>query len=622
MAYKVEFAGNILGDYCTVLNVKRSILPDRKNNSKSIPVMNGSHYTGFTYGERVIELEVFLKGNSKEDYVKSVRELARVLHTDNPSKLIVGDEPDKYVYAVLDGSTDLTKSINTGSATISFICHNPVIYSDKWNTFTPNNRNIIAMDNTGTLEADPFIDVHFRNKSCFFQATNRQGETVLIGTPKEIGKPTTAISDIVVEDDCTKVSSFTTLSPSLLQDNRVVNGGTYGAGYAGTNINGIVTTNFGTGETNWHGSAFRKSLGQNVGEFEVTVDFVFSSQGKNYEIPKPQPTPPSAPPATGSTCLGTYKVVNCGGLWVNREANTSNPLYAMAPGTLIYPIEVSGNWVKHVHSNKWNTYTGWSSLKYLQKVSDSGKARVASIDTRAGEYAEEQLGMIEVYGFDNAGAKLFRAEIADGSKWFENAQPKFHIGSEKVLEDNVITPSIRTQTNGEGQVENLASGAIGNWNDCTGKIVVKREKNSNGQYLWNFTLNKYVNGSLVKTLQTTNSLISSSYPKGDLNYLGFFIGGYGANETVSRMAITNVKVKKLNLVTDVSIKNNLSLFEENDHLQIDFENAKVLLNGVDIATQLDIGSTFFDAPVGSSDIIVRSDDEEMIACCGIREKFL
>lgn len=613
MSYKVEFAGVSLSEYCTVLNVNRSILPQRTNYSKSIPTMNGSLYTGYHYGERIISLDIFLKGETKEKYIENVRNLARVLNVENPSKLVISDEPDKYVYAVLTDSTDLTRSVSTGSATIQFICHDPVVYSDNWKTFMPNERKIITINNTGTMPANPFIDVTFKNKACFFQATDKSGKTILIGTPKEIGKATTSNSDIVVDDNCRDASHFTTLPSSLLDNDKNVNGGTFGVGFNG---NGIVTLDYGTGENTWHGSAFRKSLGTDLSEFQVEIDVVFSSQGQNYEPPKPVPTPPQAPPQTGNTCLGTYKVVNCGGLWINQDPNTSRPLYAMAPGTLIYPTEISGGWVKHTHSNRWNTFTGWSSLKYLQKVSDNGRARTVS--PKASVYAEEQLGIMEIYGFDKSGTKLFKAELSDTNQYFESVEPRMFISNTEVLKDEVLNKTARKDTDGNAQ----ASGAVGRWNDLTGKIIIRREKNSKGEFLWNFTVNKYENGKLIETLQTTNSLISSNYPKGNLSYLGFYIAGHDTKEVVSIMAITNVKVKKINYSTDATIKNNLTLFEPEDHLQVDFASGEVLLNGINIATEIDIGSIFFNTPVGESEIIIRSDDTEMIGCCGIREKFL
>lgn len=292
----------------------------------------------------------------------------------------------------------------------------------------------------------------------------------------------------------------------------------------------------------------------------------------------------------------------------------------MSPGTYIYPTEIKNGWAKHTHSNKWNTFTGWSSMKYLQKVSNTRKSGVAtaSIETKASEYAENQLGVLGIYGFDASGARLFKTEIADNSEWFEQVEPKIYISTTKVLEETAINKTVRK----DGSGNNQASGAVGKWNDCTGKLVVRREKNTKGEYLWNFKLCKYVNGKLTETLQTTNSLVSSKYPKTDLNYLGFYIGGYGDKDVVSVIAVTNVKVIKLNLLADATINNNLTLFEPGDHLQIDFEGGEVTLNGVSIASEIDIASLFFNVPVGQSELIVLSDDDTMTACCGVREKFI
>ena len=63
MTYEVNYNGANLSDYCKVLNVERTLLPSRTNLSKSIPTMNGSYYTGFHYGERIIKLEILFLYN-------------------------------------------------------------------------------------------------------------------------------------------------------------------------------------------------------------------------------------------------------------------------------------------------------------------------------------------------------------------------------------------------------------------------------------------------------------------------------------------------------------------------------------------------------------------------------
>lgn len=366
MKYIVEYAGVTLNDYCDVISkVDREILPPRENFSKSIPSMNGSYYTGYKYGERTITIEVNFVAPTKEKLEKKLREFANLLDVDSPKKLTVNDEPDIYYLAVPDGSFDVSKpSKLTATVSIGFICHNPLKFSNKWKSFIPANKGIITFENNGTTDTECILDVDFNKESCFFQATNPKGETVLIGKPKDETKPTLPLADIILEENCESSSKFGAMAESLLDKNRKSEG-QFGVGINGTSI---VCTNYGNPrDEEWGGSAFKRSLGQNVDEFEVVIDFKFSSQGKNYQVPTPSPAPPSAPPNTPDT-LGNYKVVNCGGLWINETPDTSRPIYAMAPNTIIYPTEIRGNWAKHTHKAKYGVYTGWSSMKYLKKI--------------------------------------------------------------------------------------------------------------------------------------------------------------------------------------------------------------------------------------------------------------
>lgn len=627
MGYAVEFAGTRLDKYCKVLNVQRDILPPRTNYSKSIPTMHGSFFTGFHYGERTITIEIALVAKNRKELMEKVRKLADVLDVKNPSRLEISDEPDKYYYAVVDGETSFEKLFQTGTCTITFICHDPCAYSTTHKVFTPDSKKKITIDNKGSAETSPVIEVDFRNKACFFQVTNPKKETVLIGVPKKETQPTQSISDKILSDDCGSASKFGSLASSLIDGDKQVTG-QYGVGINGS---AIICTNYGSSaEDVWTGTAFKRNIGQNVDEFEVKIDLTFSSQGKNYiepeqpTVPPPPATPSNPNPPTTNT-YGTYKVVNCGGLWINQEPNTSKPLYAMSPNTKIYPTEISNGWAKHTHSNQWNTFTGWSSMKYLQKISDS---IVKSASTRDEEqYAESQLGILEIYGFDQNGAKLFKISFSDNSKYYEYVEPQFYIGENLILDDGKTVPTARKvdvkddggKVTGQREVE---SGVFGDFNDFDGNVTIRREKNSSGKYFWSASINKIVNGSLVKCMATSNSLSNDAYPKGQLNYLGFYIGRYGTNSTMSVAGIKNIEVKRLNMKIDEVATGNTSIFDEGDHLQIDFNNGLVTLNQRPFLTNIDIGSEFFTIPTGTSQIITASDDEDAVVLCGIQEKFI
>ena len=617
MKYVVEYAGVTLNDYCDVISkVEREILPPRENFSKTIPSMNGSYYTGYRYGERSITLEVNFVAPTKEELEDKLGAFADLLDVDSPKKLTVNDEPNIYYMAVPDGSFYISKpSKLTATVSVGFVCHNPVKFSTEWKSFVPANKGIITFENKGTTDTECIVDVDFKKEACFFQATNPKGETVLIGKPKDETKATTPITDILVDDNCESASKFSALADSLLDSNRTT-GGQYGVGFNGE---GMVCTNYGSpADGVWGGAAFKRSIGQNVEEFEVVVDFVFSSEGKNYTVPPVTTPPPTPSNPNPSPSMGSYKVVNCGGLWINATPDTSQPIYAMSPNTIIYPTEKSGIWFKHTHKAKYGTYTGWSSSKYLQKVSDG-----RSLEVRSTEYAEEEIGLLEIYGFDQNGGKLFKAEVSDTNKYYEYVEPRVYIGNKLVVDDGKNCPSPRKITSGENKEQReVESGVFGDWNDLDGKVIIRREKNSKGQYLWSASVYRYKNGAIQRTMSTSNNLSNSAFPTGALNYLGFYIGKLGSNRQVDVAVIKNISVRKLNMRTDSSTSNNESLFKNKDHLQINFESGLVTLNGIEILTNVDIGSEFFKIPSGRSQMIVRTDDTSASIVAGIQERFL
>ena len=604
--WEIIYNEHKLNDYCNITNVSKSILPQRTNKSKEIPSANGSYYLGYKYGERIIKVDIYIDSKDKDDYTQKVRDLSYILNVEEPKKMKINDDEGKYVFAVLNGGTDLEKIITTGKTTLEFVCYDPTIYSDKWSCFTPNERGIITLQNDSNYKTYQNIGVAFKNKACFFQATNKRGETVLVGVPKQVGEATNAESDIILDDNCQSKSTFTSISDALFPSKYDING-TYEVGLNG---NGIICNNYGSGE-DWHGCGFRRNLGTDVDEFEVEIDLVMSSQGENYQIPGQEPLPPEAPPNGSGQCLGTYKVVNCGGLWINREPNTNNPLYAMAPGDLVYPEEIQGIWMKHTFKSKQGqTYTGWSSSKYLQKISDNGRARDGHFED---DFAERQLGNMMIRGYDRSGTVLFENWIYDSSMYFECNEPSIWIGTKKVLFE---------EATGTRRPDGEASGAIGRFNDFNGKFIIRREKNEAGRYLWSATVNKIEGGKIVASIGTDNVLCDASFPTGQLNYIGVFIGQWKDYTPLSVMALTNIRVKKLNFKTDEEVVGNVTLFNPGDDLQIDFSSGEVTINGINYIERVDIGSNFFETPPGESQIIVRSDDEDMVVSSSIQERYI
>ena len=617
MSYRVEFGGEILSNYCTILNVTREILPSRENYNKKIPNMHGSYYTGFSYEEKIITLEVAIVAISKIDYMQKIRKLAGVLDIKSPTRLFISDEPNLYSYAIPNGKVNLDKKKYTGSIEIEFVCHNPFAYSKRWQSALSDSRGVFTIENQGTADTNLYVGVNFKKPACFFQCTNPKGETVLIGKPKDETKSTTSIATNVVSDNCTSSSGFTSIAESLLDTNRKTTGH-YGVGYNG---NGIVCTNYGSGQENmWNGAGFKKQINGNISEFEVVVDFVFSSNGKEHIVPPTPPVPPPPPTPENPNpqpSYGDHRVTAKIGLNVRTGRGINFPIVTSMPYnhvTHVYRIE--NDWCEVKHNDK----IGWCDKKYMAKV-------VKSQSSRENEYGERQLGILEIYGFDNSGAKLFKFMVSDTNEFYEFVQPQGDIGGIRVVDDNRTCPAPNKEDilDDDGKVtgnQEVTSGAFGDWNDFVGKAIVTRQKNGAGSYLWNITMYKYINGNLAKTLGTGNFISSSDYPIGDLNYLGFFIGTRNNSQPMDIVAITNIEVQRYNVNTDSNVETNLEIFKANDELQINFENGLVTLNGKPILTNIDIGTEFFTLPSGRSQVVCRTDDTSADIVCGFQPRFL
>ena len=79
-------------------------------------------------------------------------------------------------------------------------------------------------------------------------------------------------------------------------------------------------------------------------------------------------------------------------------------------------------------------------------------------------------------------------------------------------------------------------------------------------------------------------------------------------------------------VTDLSESSNSNkkapTFRAGDELLIDHKSQKIYKNGRPIMEELDIGSQFFEVPVGRSQFICRSDADEINIISSIQSRWL
>lgn len=585
----LKFGGHDLTDIIKIKDIKKSVLPSRKNASVNMPSCMGEVYTGFKYEARSIDIEYIIVANTVAEYEKAIRDLAYLLDHKAPATLILGNESDKYYKAVVDGATELDQVRSTGSGTIKFICYDPLAYSTSQKLFTPNSKKIVTVTNQGTAEAYPLINVAFSKDASFLQCTNYNGKAVLVGSrPSADQTVVNASSSIVLNDPCNSLTNWTTAT-NVLDNNREVSG-TVAVNGAGT---GFYCSNYGSTTYNgWHGGAIRRNLTTSLKEFMVDAKIEHNSLGVIF-------------------ANGNYIVNLAPSLRVRSKRDTTSTLVTNIPyNTKVTVSDIKEDWGKVTYNNK----TGYVYMRYLTPV--------ATTDTDVS--AENRMGTIEVYGFDTNGQKLFKFEVIDKEMWYEYTQPQVSIGNSPVLNDQKNCPAPKTTSdidqNGATTISSTHSGKFGDWNEFLGKITIRRKLNSQGSYNWHCQVRKVENGKTTQLI-STSTLVNSGYPKGDLKSIVVFFGQHKDSPAVDTMVLQDLVVTDLSTSTP-SETVNTTIFKAGDELEINNEEQKIYLNGEDYMKHLDIGSEFFSSGSGSSQFICQSDDSGIDVVTSIRERWL
>ena len=664
------YGGVDLGQYIEVRSINRNILPTRENYTIDIPSMTGKVYNGFKYAERVIEIDFLVKSIDPYLYPQMIRDIATILDVDSPCRLYIMDEPNKYYYAVIDGDTNISEiARGVGEGTLTFVCYNPIAYSDEVKMFTGTNS--VVASNEGTTLAYPIIDINFDSTAAFAQVSNANtGAAVLVGQWPNVNQPSAPAKGPVIEDECKTLTDWLAVGNVLDADRRIDGNFTINSGgYA------ITPSSFGTNQERdkWRGPARRRNLGRNVRDFEVVAEFEFDSKGKNYSNAT---NTPATNPSTGANKYKTTANLN---IRTGRGTNYKI-LTTMPKGTEVAVSEISGGWGKVSYKG----HTGYSAMQYLALVqgTTSNYYTTANLNLRSSrsksskllltipkgtnlmitdiqngwgktsyknkngyvsmsyvkprqmslmleqekslitreETADDKLGLIELYGFDNNGNKLFKMALTDANFYYEYTHPQIQIGSTVVLKDTDSVPAPRKETvkndKGEEEVVYNNSGKFGKWNEFFGKLTIRRETVNNKQQ-WTCRVDKIQGGNVVASL-VSNSLVNANFPTGDLNNLVLFIGQYQTSPA-SAMTLTHLSVKQLNDVPPIVIP---QIFRKGDNLRIDCEKNMVYLNDIPYMEHTDIGSNFFPLDAGDTELKIFTDDKGVYTSVSLTERWL
>lgn len=160
----LQFHGDLLPSFVKVTRIYSSLLPTMeasRDTSNSITKLRG----------REFQVEYFITSSSREDLMRKARLFGEWLYTEKSESLILPHEKDKTYTGKIEGSTEIHTFNTMGRGTVTFVCE-PYAISNKEKKVLVQRKKIVWVNNEGSVEAFPIIDLTFQKKVDHFMISN------------------------------------------------------------------------------------------------------------------------------------------------------------------------------------------------------------------------------------------------------------------------------------------------------------------------------------------------------------------------------------------------------------------------------------------------------------------
>lgn len=211
-----------LNSYFNILSVTRR-LPPLTNYFKKIPGFRGTRFIKSEIESAYLDVRVELKGDAKAELYEAIRALAPLLYTDEPKKLELPNETDKYYMAKLDGASDIKEILYFGELTLTFYLPDPASFGytvteNLVNGSTYNNQSDLPVGGTITVavsEAVNYLEIALLNTAEYLYLDHElvSGDVVVVDLENEhIAK-----NGLSVMDDLYLGSDFFTIPRGIFE---------------------------------------------------------------------------------------------------------------------------------------------------------------------------------------------------------------------------------------------------------------------------------------------------------------------------------------------------------------------------------------------------------------------
>lgn len=352
MAYFLKYNDIIVSEFAGfgVVAAEMPSIPEHELTTKTISSRNGDIFFSGRDKSREITLTFNVRTTIAEDYEQTTFDLKNCFKIKDEAKLYIGTE-NQYINAIVEtyNFSDVFISENSyyGEGEIKFLCVDPYFYKGDEKVYDELSEDELIND--GDVATYPKISVEFPEQSTFLQIDSNNGSILLGNYPKvdvTDAKPETEI----LTDYCESLSNWTSVG-------NIVDEGATGDTLVVGNDGSKLVPNITSTDDGWHGAAYRINVPYNVTNFQINSYIYFYSGNIDY-----------GDKSDDDSTSNQYKVTASVSLNIRSGKGISyKKLGSIPTGKTVTVTDISSGWGKVTY----NGVTGYSSMKYLKKVSSS-----------------------------------------------------------------------------------------------------------------------------------------------------------------------------------------------------------------------------------------------------------
>lgn len=248
-----------MSDYMRIIDVRGRGLTEQELTTVRVIGSDEDYITYRTKPPRYLEIDYEIRAKNKEELRKKIDAVSAIIETTEKVPIIFSDEPDMTYYGEYAGVEESVEYHHVG-------IHRGTIYilRDKYKyghekVIEPSSDTFIV-ENEGTAEAEPIIELTATQKATFAMISNGEDEYNLIGRPANVDEQLVDEKVRVLYERGDTINEWTTAGTQV--DGTVT-------GQMTTDGTGIVVQSYGT-NAGWHGPALLKEI-EPIQDFEVAM---------------------------------------------------------------------------------------------------------------------------------------------------------------------------------------------------------------------------------------------------------------------------------------------------------------------------------------------------------------